>query len=196
MMTGQCATGRAFLQSPAGNRQLRMSCQPLEPFAAMPPAAPDRRAASPVNVGHIPIPSRATLRPYTSRSLWYTTHSATFNNARSENVTMGLDAVVFCGCVEKDRLKSPHHFPHLLYIAPNGCPEIRSSSRTKIEQHDDWMRHACKHEDMMVGGDHLGNVSSIEFLQQALRRAVRSPGRDFPALWKKVIYSGAHCGDH
>jgi hypothetical protein len=48
---------------------------------------------------------------------------------------------------------------------------------------------------MMVGGDHLGNVSSIEFLQQALRRAVRSPAPDVPVLWKQVIYSGVHCGD-
>jgi hypothetical protein len=55
---------------------------------------------------------------------------------------MGLDAVVFCDCVEKDRLKSPHPFPRLLYISPNGSPEIHSRSQAKIEQHYDWMHHA------------------------------------------------------
>ena len=46
---------------------------------------------------------------------------------------MGLDAVVFCDCVEKNRLKSPHPYPGLLYISPNGSPEIRSRSSAKHE---------------------------------------------------------------
>lgn len=109
---------------------------------------------------------------------------------------MGLDAVVFCDCVEKKRLKSPHPFPDLLYISPNGSPEIRSRSNTKIEQHDEWMHHACRHEDMIVGGDQLGTISGIEFIRESLARAVPRPDRQFPVLWNKVVYSGAHCGDH
>lgn len=109
---------------------------------------------------------------------------------------MGLDAVVFCDCVERNQLKSPHPFPQLLYIAPNGSPEIRSRSKSKIERHDSWMQQACKHEDMMIAGGDLGNTSSIEFLRQVLREAVSSPARDFSVLWKKVVYCGSHCGDH
>ncbi len=109
---------------------------------------------------------------------------------------MGLDAVVFCDCVEKNRLKSPHPFPDLLYISPNGSPEIRSRSSAKHEQHDEWMQHACRHEDMMLDGDQLGSMGGIEFIRESLAQAVPRPDRHFPVLWSKVIYDGAHCGDH
>ena len=36
---------------------------------------------------------------------------------------MGLDAVVFCDCVEKNRLKSPHPFPIFYIFPPNGSPK-------------------------------------------------------------------------
>ena len=109
---------------------------------------------------------------------------------------MGLDAVIFCDCLEKGRLKSPHPFPNLLYIAPNGSPEIRSRSNARREQHDEWMHHACRHEDMILAGDQLGTIGGIEFIRETLRRGVRRPALQFPVLWDKVIYSGAHCGDH
>jgi hypothetical protein len=109
---------------------------------------------------------------------------------------MGLDAVVFCNCAEKGRLKKPHPYPNLLYIAPNGSPEIRSKNERQMEQHDGWMRDACKHEGMMLDGDHLGSIGGIQFLRDILRRAVTAPARTFPVLWKKVIYSGSHTGDY
>ncbi len=109
---------------------------------------------------------------------------------------MGLDAVVFCDCVEKGRLKTPHPFPGLLYIAVNGCPDVRSRDGAKIEQHEAWMHSACAHEDMMIDGTHLGNISSIEFMWQMLHAAIPAPERDFPVLCRKVIYDGGHCGDH
>lgn len=109
---------------------------------------------------------------------------------------MGLDAVVFCDCVEKDRLKNPHPFPRLLYIATNGSPEIRSDDPAKVELHDAWTHRACAHEDMMIVGEFLGNAWSIGFLRETLQAAVRAPMREFPVLWNKVIYSGTHCGDY
>jgi hypothetical protein len=109
---------------------------------------------------------------------------------------MGLDAVVFCSCAEKGRLKKPHRYPNLLYIAPNGSPEIRSKDEQKIEQHDQWMLDACSHEDMMLDGDELGSMGGIGFLRDTLRLAVKAPARTFPVLWKKVIYSGTHTGDY
>jgi hypothetical protein len=33
---------------------------------------------------------------------------------------MGLDAIVFCNCVEKGKLKKQHPYPDLLYIAADG----------------------------------------------------------------------------
>jgi hypothetical protein len=110
---------------------------------------------------------------------------------------MGLQVFVFCDCVEKKRLKHPHPFPRLLYIAPNGSPEIRSRDVAKIEQHDEWMLTACKHEgDMMAGGDDIGNAWWVTYLQEALSKAVKSPSREFPVIWHKVIFCGTHTGDH
>lgn len=64
---------------------------------------------------------------------------------------MGLDAVVFCDCVETNRLKVPHPFPKLLYVESNGSPEISSKSPAKIDKHDEWMNlPPCQHEGMMV----------------------------------------------
>ncbi len=109
---------------------------------------------------------------------------------------MGLDAVVYCDCVEKRRLKTPHPLPQLLYIASNGSPEIHSEDEAELEQHDAWLRIACKHEEMMIEGGCLGSAFSIDLLQTVLLGAIESPAREFPVLWKKVIYCGTHCGDH
>ena len=66
---------------------------------------------------------------------------------------MGLDAVVFCNCVEMKRLKVPHPFPKLLYVESNGSPEIRSQNRAKVDRHDEWMAlPPCRHRDMLVAG--------------------------------------------
>ena len=76
---------------------------------------------------------------------------------------MGLEAVVFCDCLERGKLKSPHPFPELVYVAPNGAPEIHSKNDREIEQHDDWMESACRHESMMIDGCRLGSAGGIEF---------------------------------
>ena len=107
---------------------------------------------------------------------------------------MGLDAVVCCDCVEAGRLRIPHPSPRLLYIAKNGSPEIRSEDPDEVSRHDAWMHTACKHEEMMIAGAYLGNATAIAFLQQALLEKVGSPAREFPVLWKEVIYDGTHCG--
>jgi hypothetical protein len=52
---------------------------------------------------------------------------------------MGLDAMVFCNCVEKGRLTVPHPYPRMLYIASNGSPGVRSKDPVKVEAHDNWM---------------------------------------------------------
>ena len=72
---------------------------------------------------------------------------------------MGLDATVFCDCVERGRLTVPHPYPGLLYIASNGSPEIRTKDPAKVEKHDQWIDlPPCKHEQMRVDGCDLGNA--------------------------------------
>src|ERR1035441_7856178 len=110
---------------------------------------------------------------------------------------MGLDAVVFCDCVEKGCLTVPHPHPRLLYIASNGSPEIRSKHPGKVDEHDKWMNlPPCEHEDMMLDGCHLGNAGYISHLYEILSGAATGHGRSYSVLLGKVLYDGTHCGDH
>ena len=110
---------------------------------------------------------------------------------------MGLDAVVFCDCVEKGCLRAPHPYPRLLYIASNGSPEIRSKDPVEVDEHDKWMDlPPCKHEQMMLDGCNLGNAGSVSHLYEILSGVPTGHGRTYPVLLGKVFYSGTHCGDH
>jgi hypothetical protein len=109
---------------------------------------------------------------------------------------MGLDAYVYCDCVEKHRLKKPHPYPKRLYIAANGSPEIRSVDAAKIAKHDAWMQSdPCKHEDMMADSSELGNMGSVGEMRQTLLTTPSITDK-CPVLMKSVIYSGIHTGDH
>lgn len=110
---------------------------------------------------------------------------------------MGLDAVVFCDCVEKKRLKVPHPYPRLLYISPNGSPEIRSKDPEEIERHDEWMElPPCEHEAMMLGGCVLGNMSLVERVRDALGEALKPPLPRCSVLLGRVLYCGTHTRGH
>ncbi len=49
---------------------------------------------------------------------------------------MGLDASVYCGCIEKGRAKTPHPFPERLYVDDEGIPDM-----TDTELLEDWLLH-------------------------------------------------------
>jgi len=59
---------------------------------------------------------------------------------------MGLDAVVFCDCYEKGRLKRPPPHPGLVYVAPNGDLGCRTNDPKLLDQFDAWRTHARRHE--------------------------------------------------
>jgi hypothetical protein len=108
---------------------------------------------------------------------------------------MGLDACVYCDCVEKNRLKKPHPYPRQLYVAKNGSPAIRSVDSDKIDSHDTWMEKApCKHDEMTVASAHLGSAGFIQTLSDTLT-GVASHLPPCPILMRKVLYSGTHTGD-
>ena len=108
---------------------------------------------------------------------------------------MGLDANVFCDCVEKNRLTTPYPYPRLLSIAPNGSPKIRSRDPRKIADHDDWMnRPPCRHEQMILAGCSVGTAGFVSGLRDAL--SAGATARLCPTLLKKVLFSGTHCGDY
>jgi hypothetical protein len=109
---------------------------------------------------------------------------------------MGLDAFVYCDCVEKNRLRTAHPFPDLLYICKNGSPEIRTKDTRIVTLHDEWMESsACRHKQMFLEGCYLGNVGLVELVFNALKKTTKNPANKYPVLWSKVVYSGTHTGD-
>ncbi|MGB7621803.1 MAG: hypothetical protein WBN92_05590 [Terriglobia bacterium] len=110
---------------------------------------------------------------------------------------MGLDAFVFCDCVEKKRLKTRHPFPELLVILPDGSPDVETTDPKKQERHDRWMeKRACRHEQCMLAGEWLGNGTWISELWTEINRVSRKWRKKFPVLRDQVIYCGTHTGDY
>ena len=105
---------------------------------------------------------------------------------------MGLDAVIFCDCYERGRLKTPPPNPKLVYVFQNGDLRCRSDDPAIEDAFDRWRDRACKHECGMIAGGPLDNMASIELLNTALQ----PHRRHFPILLGKVIYCGTHTGDH
>jgi hypothetical protein len=110
---------------------------------------------------------------------------------------MGLEAFVYCNCVEKKRLRIPHPYPRLLYISPNGCPEIRSKNPSLMQEHDGWKdSDPCipKHEGLMIAGYTLGNAWWITQIREILEGSLNSKSR-YPVLLGKVFYCSTHACD-
>jgi hypothetical protein len=111
--------------------------------------------------------------------------------------SMGLDAVIFCDCVERKRLRVPHPYPRLLYIRSNGSPEIRSKDPAKVGEHDEWMElPPCAHGSMMIDGCDLGSIGLVDQVHDALQAALKPSLPRCPVLLGKVLYDGGHTGDH
>jgi len=108
---------------------------------------------------------------------------------------MGLEAWVYCDCVEKKRLSKPHPYPKQLFIGRNGSPEIRSVDPVKIERHDAWLQlPPCRHDEMTAESSYLGNMGFIGGVQKTLA-SFSSLLPACPILLGKVLYNGTHTGD-
>ena len=109
---------------------------------------------------------------------------------------MGLDAWVWCDCVEKGRLRVPHPQPELLLLDETGGPDIASQDPTVIERHDEWLlRSPCEHSECALVSHYLGNIGRIEILRRTLDALRPNADLEFPVLRTQVIHSGSHCGD-
>lgn len=109
---------------------------------------------------------------------------------------MGLDACVYCDCVEKGRLTSLPPLPNLLYIEQDGCPLTREDGTEAWVVFETWIQsHPCPHEDFYLVNHHLGNMSAISFTRSVVKQLSSEPEEEYPILWSKVIYSGTHAGD-
>ncbi len=109
---------------------------------------------------------------------------------------MGLDAAVFCDCIEKGCLRVRHPHPRLLHIDSNGSPEIQSKDPVKVDEHDKWMNlPLCDDESMMLPGGYQASAEHISHLNRIFSGVLRKHGQACPVLLGKVLYSGTHCGD-
>lgn len=109
---------------------------------------------------------------------------------------MGLDAWVWCNCVETGQLVTPHPFPELLIVHESGAPEINSDDIEKVTAHDEWMYGSpCRHEDCTLLHHRIGNMSLVAGLRKAVSDLSDDAAAEYPVLWSEVIYSGIHCGD-
>ncbi|HEY3965846.1 MAG TPA: hypothetical protein VGM05_14905 [Planctomycetaceae bacterium] len=105
---------------------------------------------------------------------------------------MGLDAVVYCDCLETGRLRE---------LPPPGCEPIvsrdgslncRSNELNDQLAFDQWLQsRACEHENGVLLHHFLGNIATVAALRTELQRL---PAQ-FPIMLTKVIYNGVHAGD-
>ena len=110
---------------------------------------------------------------------------------------MGLDAWVWCDCVEKNRLRVQHPFPDLLHLDETGGPDIASQDAEIIERHDEWLLNSpCEHKECALASHYLGNIGQIERLRNSLDRLRPTADVEFPILRASVIHSGSHCGNY
>jgi hypothetical protein len=109
---------------------------------------------------------------------------------------MSVNAVVYCDCVERGRLTTPHPRPDLLFVDEKGAPDISSNDPRAIEAHDRWESlRPCEHEHFWLIERWLGNVALIGSIRALLKQYSTDPAVEYPVLWSKVIYDGSHSGD-
>ena len=114
---------------------------------------------------------------------------------------MGLDARVFCDCIEKGRLHTPHPFPEWLIVGENGEPDVRTEdlpstqAEAILDAHLAWeWTSPCDHKECVWLHHRLGNIGLVALLRQAVGFLAWNDA-DFFVLRFNVLYSGIHSGD-
>src|SRR6266513_2440335 len=86
---------------------------------------------------------------------------------------MGLDAFVYCDCIERGRLLVPHPFPHLLKVGEDGSPFIDSTLPEYYEPHNRWESdRPCPHHDFLLLHQWISNVSGAARMTTILIRPI------------------------
>ncbi|HET6576564.1 MAG TPA: hypothetical protein VFG68_23400 [Fimbriiglobus sp.] len=105
---------------------------------------------------------------------------------------MALDAVVYCDCFERGRLRSPPPPGCSLSVDESGfllcgCDDLDTQIAFDHWQFDS----ACSHENGLLIQHRIGNIALVAALREALQE---TPAR-FPILLSRVLYNGTHCCD-
>lgn len=105
---------------------------------------------------------------------------------------MGLDASVYCNCLERGRLRKPPRPEWGVYVDGEGGRSPTTKDLDEQVAFDTWnYRDACEHENGVLLHHRLGNVALIGLFRQLLN----AYGDRLPVIVKKIIYSGTHAGD-
>ena len=108
---------------------------------------------------------------------------------------MGLDAVVYCDCYEKGRVRTPPPDGAVPRVAPDGslgCDSEHLPSDAVLA-FDQWRTFsACEHKQGVLLHHRLGNISLIGLMRSELQRE----SSRFPILLTQVLCSGTHAGDY
>jgi hypothetical protein len=105
---------------------------------------------------------------------------------------MGLDASVYCDCLERGRLRTPPRPEWGVHVDEEGARSPTTRDLDEKIAFDAWNhRDACEHEDGVLLHHRLGNSALINFFRAVLtEHAAR-----LPVVVRKIVYSGIHAGD-
>ena len=105
---------------------------------------------------------------------------------------MGLDAVVYCDCFERGRLRTPPRPEWGVHVDADGGRSPTTQDLDEQIAFDVWdSRDACEHEGGFLLHHRLGNIALIGFFRQLLDGQVDR----LPVIVTKIIHSGSHAGD-
>lgn len=104
---------------------------------------------------------------------------------------MGLDAIVYCDCFERGRLRAVPRAEWGVHIYEDGGRYRSNNNIGENMAFIAWDLEACEHEQGILLHHRLGNIAMIGLLRQVLK-----PHADrLPVIVNKIIYNGVHAGD-
>lgn len=104
---------------------------------------------------------------------------------------MSLDAVVYCDCFERKRLRSLPPAEWEVRADQDGSRTSRENGLDEYLAFEAWNKNACEHEDGILVQQYIGNIATVGFL----RAKLSEQARQFPFILSRVIYNGVHGGD-
>jgi hypothetical protein len=106
---------------------------------------------------------------------------------------MSLDAMVYCDCYERGKIRRPPPRPEVVTVDESGEVVLTCNQPGTDERgFYDWLATACEHGPRgRLLSYRLGNIALVALLRSLL---AREPNR-FPILLTQVRYNGVHGGD-
>lgn len=104
---------------------------------------------------------------------------------------MGLDAFVYCDCLEQRQREGGFPPNAALVLENDGCPNVLVNGKEVWQETPEYDRFRCIHPYHHLLHERLGNMSLVGLIRNELSREPEL----FPIILNKVVYSGSHVGD-